>query len=178
MGCDIHLHVEKRGEDGKWHWEKVVPQGMRDPWSVKMARDSSFAREFWSKCAEQCWYSIRNYDCFAILAGVCDYLDGGCHPIAHPKGLPIDMDPALIAAVERDKDGDCEAHTDFGDHSFSWLTLQELLDFDWEVVVNDRCGNDVTYREAASDFYDRVIPALKSLGGDPKNVRIVFGFDS
>jgi hypothetical protein len=65
----------------------------------------------------------RNYRVFAMLAGVRNgYGVAGCpthtpvQPISEPRGLP-----------EGVEDDDCE--TWFGDHSFSWVTLKEVLDW-------------------------------------------------
>lgn len=70
----------------------------------------------------QCWFSPRRYDAFAILAdvrngfGFAGVVTGsGFRPISTPKGLPedwIDSPP--------------------GDHSYSWLSLAEILDYDYK----------------------------------------------
>lgn len=86
MGCDIHLYVEVR-EDGQW-----VNKPLRHT------------------------YDGRNYNLFAILAGVRNRHD--ILPISDPRGLPPD--------VSKEVEGEAD-----GDHSHSWLTLAELMAFDW-----------------------------------------------
>lgn len=249
MGCDIHLHVEKRGCDGKWHWVPEVPTPFRDPWAVKQAEKpySDWSARYYRKRSCECWYGDRNYDAFAILAdvrngrGFAGSVTGeGFEPIALPRGIPEDLSEELkigVALVEADED--CKnpetAHTDLGDHSQSWVTLEELLAVEWDrgatqhgvvklsewspgeapegeyavrisggnVRTIDTIGKDAfaaqaqakaleaagfdvyvriawgeSYKEAAGSLYSRLIPALKSLGGEPADVRIVFGFDN
>ena len=70
----------------------------------------------------------RSYDSFALLADVrngtglggCDTGDGFV-PISKPKGLPKGR-----------RSGS------FGDHSFSWLTLKEMKEYDWNRVTKHR----------------------------------------
>lgn len=99
MGTDIHLFVETRNhETGAWELATGAPA-----------------------------FFDRDYDAFAILAGVrngkgfagCDMGDGFV-PIAEPRGLPNDMSQRLL-----------EKRYDLGEHSFSWLTLDELLRYNW-----------------------------------------------
>ena len=72
----------------------------------------------------------RNYILFAALAGVRNYYN--IKPISEPRGIPDDI------SYDPDKTYDEEGKRlpgalDLGDHSFSWLTLRELLDWDgWD----------------------------------------------
>lgn len=120
MGCDIHLRVQKR-VNGEWLFAESL---VYDKWSP-------------DRLKPEVWYKGRNYDLFAILANVrnghgfagCDTGDG-FKPIADPRGLPNGL-------TEYEKDGeDCEFW--FGDHSYSWLTLAELLAYDWSQETNRR----------------------------------------
>lgn len=117
MGCDIHLYVEKK-VDGKWvsadKWTK--DKYSDDPKKVSVGYKDSF-------------YSGRNYDLFAILADVRNGRGfAGCktgegfNTIKKPRGIPKDCDPR----VKAEADGwDCDGHS----HSF--LTVAELIAFDW-----------------------------------------------
>ncbi len=110
MGTDIHMRVEVR-VDGKWQEANANP------------------------------YRNRNYDVFAVLAGVrngsgfagCDTGDP-VTPISEPRGLPEDdsakpyKDPPFGWSSEAD---DPYYYSCLGDHSFSWLTLEEILAYDW-----------------------------------------------
>lgn len=72
-------------------------------------------------------YRGRNYDLFAILADVRNsYGFAGVsrgdrfEPIADSRGLPSDVN---------------NDNFDFGDHSFSWVTLREILDVRWDTSI-------------------------------------------
>lgn len=115
MGCDIHLLLEKR-VGGKW-----------SPAQPKRTGKYSKEPEWPSP------YNDRHYDLFAILAGVRN--NNGFVPISEPKGFPEDMSREYAAEQESD--------WLFGDHSFSHLSLAEILDFDW--MQTAECGGLVTF---------------------------------
>jgi hypothetical protein len=110
MGCDIHFFVERR-KRGRWgevyKKEKVeirYPKG----------KPYVYYTNYYG-------YRGRNYDLFAILAGVRNYND--IQPISEPRGLPDDV----CKPIKKESDAwDCDGH------SHSYLTLKELLNFDWE----------------------------------------------
>lgn len=147
MGCDIHFHVEKKDENGKWisadKWT-VDPWGDDDPDYIDVKREDSF-------------YHDRNYLLFGILAHV---RDRSVTPISSPRGLPKDVSPEV---KKRSDDYGADGH------SHSWLTLAELLAYDWDVAMN-------TYA-APTSFVRETLPKLQALGS-PENVRIVFFFDN
>lgn len=121
-------------------------------------------------------FDWRSYGVFGFLADVRNYSD--VPPLAKPRGLPADF-------VEDEY---------LGDHSFSWLGVDELARFDYDRAVEDRrvtrelapnftigaCtaepggGEMTTYRAflGASFFAD--LERLKAMGAE----RVVFGFDS
>jgi len=114
MGTDIHVCVERR-VNGVWN-------------AVLKTRG-------YSKEDSLYWLDIdRNYSLFAILADVrngfgfagCDTGDGFV-PISKPRGLP----PDVSAKILRDYD-------EGWGHSISWLTLQEILDYDWTQITKRR----------------------------------------
>lgn len=112
MGCDIHFFVERK-VDGGWvscdKWE-------RDDGYVSVKYEDEF-------------YGDRNYSLFAILANVRNGFGfagtptgTGFVPISQPRGIPEDVCPEIR-----------EVYEDYGrhDHSHSWLTVRELLEYDW-----------------------------------------------
>jgi hypothetical protein len=104
MGCDIHVYVEKR-VDGQWR--------AADKYSDEdgIGPDVSYDDRV---------YVGRNYRLFSVLAGVRKH--DMLPVIAEPRDLPEDVSPEVRAASDSwGVDG----------HSHSWLTLRELLDFDW-----------------------------------------------
>lgn len=122
MGCDIHLYAEVK-VDGKW--------ASRENW----------CREYDDQDADNVpykdrLYTKRSYDTFAILAdvrngrGFAGIVTGeGFNPISAPRGLPPDVSPQ-VKAQSNSWDGD--------GHSHSWLTLNELLDYDWTQETGKR----------------------------------------
>lgn len=80
------------------------------------------------------WYRQRNYDVFAILTGTvrnghgfagCDTGEGFRGITAEPRGVPKDISKAVKKAAS-------------WDHSESWLTLAEVLAYDWDQVTVHR----------------------------------------
>lgn len=179
MGCDIHIVAEVH-KNGVWELSDVqVPDD-------------------------------RNYCTFAILAdvrngvGFAGVKTGGyLPPISFPRGIPKDASSGVHAIWNDEVD-------DFwlGDHSHSWLTLQELLAYPYEGDVTV-CG--MVSAEQAERFratgetpktwcrwtnqegYEQLEwpqplresawlfgEILNALSplGNPEDVRIVFGFDS
>jgi len=116
-----------------------------------------------TKIVREQWYHDRNYNVFGVLAdvrngrGFAGTVTGtGFVPIAEPRGLPSDLSEEVIAQLarmgEKVENGDLvptgtgrsddlydemsdepEGWWDLGEHSLSWVTLEEVLDtYDWE----------------------------------------------
>lgn len=107
---------------------------------------------------------------FAFLANVRNQC--GITPIAEPRGLPDDH--------TFEDDHGFGNHDNVGSkypcgiidgHNKSWLTLKELIDFDYSKGCNGR-----TYRELLSEKYFKNLEKLATLG-EPENIRIIFAFD-
>lgn len=109
MGCDIHLFVEKKDADG--NWEFVYPDR-------ELRKPDPEDEEDWGDDGH--WIVYRNYDLFSILAGVRSW--DGVKPISAPKDLPEDVSLKMRDVHDR-WSGDA--------HSASYLTLRELVEFDW-----------------------------------------------
>lgn len=108
-------------------------------------------------------YHDRNYDVFGVLADVrngtgfagVDTGDG-FEPISEPRGLPVDLSEEVLAALARNGQdatgeyvGGSEEDEDdwsdatekcgwLGEHSFSWVTLREVLEYDWSRATKKR----------------------------------------
>lgn len=177
MGCDIHSHVEVR-KDGQWSIAgPIFPlEGFDLKWSLEHGGGTHGVEPF----------GHRNYGWFGFLANVRNYSHTPC--IQEPRGLPME----LAQEVKEDSDGWG------GDgHSHSWLTLRELLDYDYDQVFWDRrvtkqtapnCWNGAAL---ANEGEGRKLPLRDFLGegffaylkhmkilGDPDDVRVVFWFDN
>ena len=129
MGCDIHIAIEVQ-QAGSWQ-------------EVSYARVFRFQRDANPEighgllvCPDQ--FRNRCYDLFAILANVRNGTGfGGCltgngwPSIAADRGFPCGFNPDAVAA-----DPLCpeDGPKWMGDHSFTWLGLEELESFDWDVV--------------------------------------------
>lgn len=78
----------------------------------------------------------RHYNVFAILANV---RIGYFNPISKPRGLPLDMSKELMkiaAGGESNYDALIQQYGAgwLGEHSYSHLTLRELLEYNWHQV--------------------------------------------
>jgi len=135
MGCDIHIMVEARVSE-KHDWIS------QDKWDS----EGSLVTEI---------YTGRSYSLFSILADVRNGVGfagsdtgDGFVPISQPKGLPSDASGQVEKyADEWGVDG----------HSHSYLTLQEIDQYDWTQETVRRGW--VTPRQFA----------LFSLQGKPEN---------
>lgn len=124
-------------------------------------------------------FGERNYDVFGFLANVRNYAHSPV--ISEPRGLP--------------EGAWGDDHSDF--HSHSWLSLAELLDYDYDRVF----WNRRVHKEISPGFWDGAALAQEGEGehlslraflgkrffahlerlktlGEPENVRVVFWFDS
>lgn len=133
MGTDIHVNMEIR-VDGKW--ENVFKD----------------AKHF--DVLNRVFLNIgRNYDLFAMLADVRNGVGfagittgSGFEPIFEPRGLPDDWD--------RPSD-DCW----LGDHSHTWFTLEELLEYRTRVVqTKTSIHSGVVSASEYKDFKDKGAP--------------------
>lgn len=113
------------------------------------------------------WWEGRNYAAFGRLAGI---RRSDCDKISEPRGLP----PGLSWEDFPEEEGHYgPSRTEIGDHSFSYLTCQEILESDvW--VKHDwtppaLTATDWEVGKMAKGWADRF---------GAENVRLVFGFDS
>ncbi|UBV45477.1 hypothetical protein LAJ19_20345 (plasmid) [Deinococcus taeanensis] len=171
MGCDLHEHFEVRTDEG-WKRIQVLPD---------LNWDTATPEE------EEAYWSLplcigRDYDLFAILAGVRNRLN--VRPIVACRGIPEDASVEVREAWTQAKHAP-EVH------SPSWLSLEELSSFEWDqplVHLDSAVAQDarwarreiVTYRDAVSDtnFVAQGLAKLQTLVDDPRKLRMVFWFDS
>ena len=126
-------------------------------------------------------FDWRWYGMFGFLADVRNY--SHVPPISQPRGLPEDC------KLHMNKYGESY----YGDHSFSWLGLDELLSFDYDKIFEDRrCmrdgngaadsgignGKQVTFREFLGPAFFRDLEIMRGLADNPSDIRVVFGFDN
>lgn len=146
MGTDIHMACEVR-RNGKWGL--VTDRVFKNPW-YRPDSESSWAKEEYTNVP----YDCRNYNLFAILADVRNGRGfAGCktgetfNPISTPKGYPEDMCDELKGDINY-YDYDERAGFLSNEHSASWLTLKELLDYDWNQIHRSYgCVHENQYRD-------------------------------
>ena len=108
MGCDIHSYAEKK-VNGKW--EKVGEVFPMDEWD----------RNYYKKDFNDSPFDWRSYPMFGFLADVRNYSNS--EYLSEAKGLPDDISKEVQEKAD-DWEGD--------GHSHSWLSVKELLDFDYD----------------------------------------------
>jgi hypothetical protein len=114
MGTDISLYLERK-EFGTWVF--AAPLVPNEEYHAE-------APELGPALRPQELYSGRKYSLFAILGDVWNPCrsDSRYEIISAPRGLPPDLSPELQTWYDS-----------FGHwFSASWLSLEELLSFDWQ----------------------------------------------
>ena len=139
MGCDIHMVVEVR-KDGKWQ-KQVDPfatcPDCNGKKTITYAQDGKTEPCYWCKgVGKQSRYGSRNYNVFSVLGNVRNGSGEFEIPfIGDERGLPADAScaPCTESCTYDEDSGDCLAkHDDLGEHSLSWVSLAELLAYDWD----------------------------------------------
>ncbi len=155
MSCDIISFAECKNKN-IGQWEQV---------------HGAFSMNYYDgeigKCDEPFYW--QDYLMYGVLADVRN--DHGATPISNRKGIPKDVDIGILLEYQRDRDS-------LGIFGASYLTLRELIEFDYEKTFLDirhEPNTTHTYRERLGDLFFTHIEELKQLG-NPDDVRIVFWF--
>lgn len=151
MSCDITIFAEVRIKKST-SWRIV---------------DKKVFSDFWGKTIHP--FGDRNYGIFGFLADVRNYSDCPC--IKKPMGLPL----ILSDEVQVKYDDQSQIM-----HSASYLTLENLLAFDYDKKFINRRSEDqleITVREFLGKRFFKNLKELSKLG-EPKDVRIIFWFDN
>ena len=149
MGCDIHSYAEVKREKG---WVKVGPV-FKNP-SYPDYSEEEYTDEP---------YGDRSYTVFGILAGVRSRYTG--NPISRPKGIPKDVTEGVKSEWNIWRGNG---------HSASYLTLKELMSFDWVGAGERSFLEDVISQLRLLTCYTRT--NLEE--DDTENIRMVFWFDN
>ena len=144
----------------------------------------------WQIVTDVVTFDNRDYSVFAFLAGVRNY--DHCEPISEPKGLPDDVCDEIQENFESWQDDA---------HSASFLTVKELLDFDYEkqfwnrrisrtthypeggsytdgaAIAEEGEGEILSYRQNLGGYFFEILKELSELG-DTRDTRVVFWFDN
>ncbi len=147
IGCDLHSYVEYRDKTaGLWKMVRMYVPYRWEPERLGLVEP----------------FNGRNYELFAILAGV----RGFAQPIAEPRGIPQDASNGVLCEYEA-----AEGWT----HTPSWLTLAEL-----RVASKDK----KTYNKDERSYLKGFINGIEFMLGaswhwvDDIDVRVVFWFDN
>lgn len=122
MGCDIHINCEIKTPDG--YWENCDFFTI-DPTYKSLKGDPDCPPKWQIKEVNV----GRNYTLFGVLAGV---RDRSRPVISEPRGVPDDMSKQTKKRYLRESEWGC--------HSYSWLTLKELLDYKTQYENKYCCG--------------------------------------
>lgn len=145
MGCDIHIVIQRQDEDGSWRelpYQTVYNfTGAPVPVDGVPVAPSNF--------------TTRNYDLFAILANVRNGVGfagittgEGWPSIAPGRGWPHDFSDQTPLPNPRWPD---EGPRDMGDHSFTYVMLDELEAWPWSATYT------TLYGVVAAAEYERCI---------------------
>ncbi|NTF18116.1 hypothetical protein G6L37_06835 [Agrobacterium rubi] len=160
MGCDIHLIAQRKARPDETG--AAATEGSRG--FIDVTGD---------------FLDCRSYGLFGFLAGVRNY--SGVAPISKPRGLPRDFHDGKHVFHDLDNDWGC--------HNHSWLSLEEMLEYDYDQEIEDRRvtrngdgghtadpgeGKTMSLREFLGDWYFSELERMKEEGVD----RIVFCFDN
>lgn len=177
MGCDIYSYGEQKVPD---RWVCVRSHVLTGLDRFPGSDPEPLAPEPFDRVS---------YPHFAFLAGVRN--DWRVPPIAEPRGLPADAS-AYTRYFYFDPYRRNEPR---GGHSASWLSMEELIGFDYDRTFEDhapmyelngrwyyeyKCieaahgGRTKTYREFLGPEFLQLPHALKSVGVE----RVVFWFDN
>lgn len=195
MGCDIHSFAEVK-RNGKW-------EEVKNAFTI-----GDFEKEYHKKERGDEPFYWRSYAIFGFLADVRNYSHCECIT-GETRGLPDDSEYLNTPLDEPEEfsyggyshgtaTSKKEQYLYDGDyHSHSYITLKELLDWDYDKTFWDRRvtkqtspnswngaalaeegeGEVVTYRDHLGEGFFEHIADLQALG-NPEDVRIVFWFDN
>jgi len=133
MGCDIHIVIQAQDPNGVW--QEIVYQDT--PWQKDKATIPGIP-------VAPDGFDGRNYDLFGILANVRNgsgfagiETGSGWPSIAPDRGWPDEFDAEQVALTpEYPEDGP----RFMGEHSFTWVSLDELKAFPWDATKSTLYG--------------------------------------
>lgn len=147
MGCDIHICIQAQDPDGAW--VEIVYQD--EPYEFEKARAVMALPNI---PVAPVGFHERDYDLFGILADVRNGTGfAGCTTgegwpsIAPNRGWPDGFNPEAVADNPKYPG---KGPRSMGDHSETWVTLDELKAFDWDGVTT------TLYGVVSADEYERL----------------------
>lgn len=151
MGCDIHIHYEKK-VDGKWIEAE----------DIKPVSEYDYGEPF--GITEYLPFDWRQYSMFAWLcSGVRNYCDNPS--LSEARGIPDDVSKRVKNEYLK---WECDAH------SASFLSVDEIAAYDFDGYFLSRDGEMVTAQDLFGKDFFASIEELKRSDCE----RIVFWFDN
>jgi len=117
---------------------------------------------------ERTWvFGDRFYSVFAFLSGIRNE-EYGLPVIAKPRGLPDGASDWILEHCDRDQE--------YGDWYVSWLSLKELLDYDYDLIFCDaKTGEMRTMRQSLPSLFFETLEMLQSFAKS-EDLRLIFWF--
>lgn len=138
MGCDIHFFVEVKQPNGTWKevvtnlvwgWDGVTQVPLGTPITkeemIERRKVNNYNPDY-DDMWDVRYYNGRNYALFSVLANVRNF-EYNIKPIDDPRGLPEDVSETIKKLEEERRDSI---------HSQTWLTLSEIIKYNWKKVYN------------------------------------------
>jgi hypothetical protein len=126
--------------------------------------------ETWTHVPGVSPFGWRDYGVFSFLANVRNYHD--IPALSEPRGIPVDTSPSVTAAYERWREDA---------HSMGWLSVAELLAFDYDTGLSIPAGSNgdwderpTTFRTYLGEPYFDDLRQVAESGAE----RVVFWFDN
>ncbi len=139
-------------------------------------------------------FGDQHYALFAFIGNVRNFFM--LNPIAQSRGLPddhesIEQQAPLTFAYDEVESASRYPYQILEGHSQTWVSVRELLDFNYDQPIEDRrCysvhttngsvpkgeGVTTTYRELLGEHYFKELNILSKISS-PENARVVFSFN-
>ena len=124
----------------------------------------------------------KNYVLFSVLANVQakSYVPLAQPQISDHRGVPEDS-PLRSSFNPNPEPGEGEyASAGLGQFGYTWVTLAELLAYPWKTaeIVHHNGWRRPLPMPSVKTFVEQVIPHLQNLVNDPRQLRIIMGFDN
>ena len=164
MGCDIHSYCEVK-KNGRW--KQVHAFFEADDYEIKYFEADDYEIKYYDVYHTDHPFVDRSYYLFSFLADVRRTSDVPL--ICERRGFPSDASDSLKKIYNNKLNQS-------GCHSESYLSLKELLEFDYEQKFEHN-NQIITARAHLPERYFSTINQMRKLA-EPENVRVVFWFDN
>ena len=151
MGCDIHIAIQRKETDG---WREITYQD--EPYDFQKEKGVTIRPGI---PVAPAGFHDRNYDLFGILADVRN--GSGFAGVTTGEGWPsIAPGRGWPEGFNEESGGACPNYPEdgpryMGDHSFTWVGLDELKAFNWDGI------GTTLYGVVSAAQYENMMPGEK-----------------